>query len=276
MNNEDIIKSFIEAKNMTLTRGEKIGIRQFLLEVIRENPVRKEVLASLQYQRPIFNLVFRPISLILLGVLSFAGISLAAGNSLPGDFLYPLKVNVNEEVKGLLTLGEEAKVDFEVERLTNRLEEAEKLALAGRLDEETKAKIESDFEKHSEKVDEKIGEFESQENFRVASDLSAGFESALKAHEKALNKIAQEKKEIDSIFAKTKEKAQDVSKSKSESQNKFLEKTKKEGREDFAKEIILNQRSIQAAEEARLTIRLRDRLKLDFDDDDNNGKIFKK
>lgn len=248
MNNEKLIKSFIEAKNTVLTREEKAGIHGFLLEVIRENPVllekevvRKGLLARLQYQRPLFNLVFRPISLILLGVLSFGGISLATQDSLPGDFLYPLKVNVNEELEGLLTLNKEAKINFEAKRAARRLEEAEKLDSAGRLDEEIKYKIESDFEKHSDKVNK-----ETRKRIEK-SEKSLGVKAVSEARKK-LEKAEEELK-----------------KGNLEIENG-----------NFRKALLLFEKSTQAAKEARRSIKLKENSRSDSDEvNENNNRSFK-
>ena len=51
-----------------------------------------------------------PIALILtLAVLASTGVSLAAEQALPGDFLYPIKVGVNERVQASLAATPKAK-----------------------------------------------------------------------------------------------------------------------------------------------------------------------
>ena len=72
------------------------------------------------------------VSLILV-LLVFGSIAYAAENALPGDRTYPVKINVNEFVKGALTFGTFEKVNWQTEKISRRAIEAEELAKQGRL-----------------------------------------------------------------------------------------------------------------------------------------------
>src|SRR3989344_3616455 len=59
---------------------------------------------------------FNPMSVIaslVIALMLGGGVSFAAEGSLPGDALYPVKVSVNEEVRGAITVGAEAKAEWE-------------------------------------------------------------------------------------------------------------------------------------------------------------------
>src|SRR3989344_1687469 len=204
MNQELFEKSMKQARQERLSDDEKNAIRQSILNFISNNPVRIEMTPRpnswpfnlIQGESNIFsyklNLAATMAILLIIAVLTGGGVTLGAEKSLPGDILYPVKIGLNEEVRGWLSISDEAKGKWEVERAQRRLEEAENLASSGYLDNETRAVIESNFEAHSEKVRDRIIKFENKENFNAAVDVSSNFEATLKAHEKILAKLLEE------------------------------------------------------------------------------------
>ena len=180
---EEIIK---KAKKVGLTDTEKSQIRANLL-------VRMGGLGRQINQRSLIFRVIKPMpifaSLLVMAMLG-GGVSFAAENSLPGEVFYPIKVKINEEVRATLALSAEAKADWEARRAERRLEELEKLAAAGKLNAETKAKIEANFEKHAEKVKERIAKLESKADVKAAADVSSKLETSLRAHGKILKKFS--------------------------------------------------------------------------------------
>src|SRR3989338_3749649 len=96
-----------KAKQVTLLKSEKESLKTGLESFIKTYPVR-----SLYEPRPLFNSLrlnqkLQPIMAIALLIALFVGggTSLAAENSLPGDPLYHVKVGINEEVRGWLSLS---------------------------------------------------------------------------------------------------------------------------------------------------------------------------
>ncbi len=63
-----------------------------------------------------------------------------AEQSMPGNMLHPIKVHVNEEIRGYFLSGEE-RVRWETERVERRLAEARRLAILGRLTPEIEARV---------------------------------------------------------------------------------------------------------------------------------------
>lgn len=70
---------------------------------------------------------------ILIAIFISAGTSFAAQGSTPGDMLYPIKTNINENIASSLAIGADAQARFEANVLEERLEEAEELKTEGRL-----------------------------------------------------------------------------------------------------------------------------------------------
>lgn len=120
--------------------------------------------------------------------------SFAAGGALPGDFLYPVKINVNEKVEGYIAEKQGAKQAFEVKVALNRLKEAEQLQTEGRLDEKSKEIITTNFEQHAANV-----QFEEGLTTSVVatSSLKTRFQAALENHRDVLKQLSNLSKKSD-------------------------------------------------------------------------------
>jgi len=90
---------------------------------------------------------------LLLFIFSSTAVVVASQDSLPGDVLYPVKVNIKEPIVSAISFGKDAKLSMEVQKANERLAEAEKLSEVGRLSSNTRKEIEVRFEKHVEKMD---------------------------------------------------------------------------------------------------------------------------
>lgn len=129
----------------------------------------------------------------VLAVLG-AGASIAAQTSLPGDALYGVKVNVNEEVRAALAFSPEAKAEVEADRAQERLEEAEELSIKEDVDAETQADIEANFKEFADRAQARM-EALAETDARATADLASNFEVALRAHEKVLARLAADDKQ---------------------------------------------------------------------------------
>lgn len=182
------------------------------------------------------------IALIIALVLAVGGgVSVAAEHSLPGSPLYPIKINVNEEVREALTFSDEAKAEYESERAGRRLDESEQLATDGRLDAKTSSEAETNFQMRIDKVTQLIAQFQSKQDYRAAADVSANLETSLRAHDQILLGLAAANPEsatpINSLEGKVRAEADDASKLRTDSEAKLSIATKTE---------------VQAAAEAKL------------------------
>lgn len=100
---------------------------------------------------------FVPNVLILLFILS-GGVSYAARNTLPGDFLYPFKIGVTEKVQGFLLVSTKEQAKFEIILVERRAEEAIKLVKTGKMDDKKNASINDSIEKHTASIKQKVEE----------------------------------------------------------------------------------------------------------------------
>ena len=205
---DELDKIIDAAKNLELSAAEKQSIKTALLSHIEKSPVRAGAgmrLNIIKTQKPYLNILealsLRPIFIknmaigLIIALIFSGGVSFAAESALPGDILYPVKVGINEEVRGALMFDPEAKAGWNARIVERRLEEAETLAADGKLNAEARAKIESNFEAHAARVRERIVKFETEKNLKAASDIESNFETSLRAHENILNRIANKKTE---------------------------------------------------------------------------------
>ncbi len=205
---DNLIKKFIEsARKIRLEESDKFFMRQNLISLMENNPVRNlnNLRQNLGRSKFKFNflspqLLTNPMPLMIIAALLIGGgTSFAAESALPGDILYLVKVGINEEVRGWASLSSEDSANWEVQKASRRLDEAEKLASQGKLDTNTSVNIEENFGAHADAVNKKIEDFKEKKNFRAAADVSSNFETSLKAHENIIAKLAKKEAKLESI-----------------------------------------------------------------------------
>ncbi len=183
-----------EMKGVRLPSEEKNLIKNNLISFIRTNPVRKNTNARLINQTQRLFLFFTQkhmyasIATILV-LLTGTGTAFAAENTLPGDTLYPVKLHINESVRGAVALTHEARANWETKVAERRLDEASKLESKGKLSPETEAKIEARLEAQTKKIKARIEKLEEKGNTEAAANMSARLENALELHEQLLEKL---------------------------------------------------------------------------------------
>lgn len=191
---QDFEQFITSVKQIHLSEVEKAALRGLLAERIEHiGPMGRmgvregfRVWSGSFYS---FNLFRMPALLLIFALVGGGATTFAAEGALPGDVLYPVKVNVNETVRGWAAITDDARSSWEVRRAERRLEEAEELAAEQRLDANARAVVENNFERHADRVSERIMELEGRDAAR-AVELSARFETSLKVHARILESIA--------------------------------------------------------------------------------------
>jgi len=187
-------------QHVALTKDEKADMRARLVEYMEYKPIRREAPNTQPARRikslPFFRVHHLSGALIIALVVTSStfGMSMAAGGALPGDLLYGVKVNINEEIKTALLTSEESRVAWERERAERRLTEASQLAAEGRLDGEKQEQVSQLFAEHTEAVVEQVLAFEESDPV-LAAEVSSEFEGSLDAHEAVLARLIVEQDE---------------------------------------------------------------------------------
>ncbi|MDO8575741.1 MAG: DUF5667 domain-containing protein, partial [bacterium] len=115
------------------------------------------------------------------------GTAAPAEGALPGDILYPVKVHVNEEMRATLTVSPKAKAEWAVDRAGRRLEEAATLALSGKLDDATRAELDTNLDAHVKSAGENRQQLEDADDASDASEVRTNIDAVLIARENILD-----------------------------------------------------------------------------------------
>jgi len=207
MNNEkDIFSKLVEkAKTTALSEREKSALFSSVDSFVKKNPISSPVHlpGSLPSQEESiistwFNIFdFKAFSspwyshgmrsfavVVVVMVFGIGGTSLAAQNSLPGDFLYPVMVNLNEGIKVALLTGS-AKAEYEVQRVKNRVDEIKQLAAEDRLSPEARTVVATRLNSHVSRLQKDVDSLTEKGEFKVALDITTELEDSLKSDELA-------------------------------------------------------------------------------------------
>ena len=124
---------------------------------------------------------------MVLAVLS--GASYAAASSLPGDILYPVKMNVNERVEAALAITPKATAEFAQKQITRRVVEAETLEHENRLDDAKKNQLAEETKKYVDTYAEARTKMENSGNRNDAEELEGNMRRTMSAHERTFHNI---------------------------------------------------------------------------------------
>jgi hypothetical protein len=194
------------AKEIKLSQKEKDSLRYKISEFVSFNPIRG---ANPTIKKSFYFSVFtlrnlsRGIAMVLVAVLVVGGtgVSYASTDSLPGDKLYTVKVNVNEKIEEKLAFTTEAKVIVQTEKVERRLTEVQKLAETNKLSPEKKEIVKQNLEKNISSVAKTIETLKEEGKAEKALDAVAKVTPVLEAHKEVLvEKNKQEKEESPEVM----------------------------------------------------------------------------
>lgn len=196
---EKFEKQFKEAtKHVSLSEADRALMRENLIEYMQYKPIRgmstkPENSLNTKLLFPYFRAHHFSGAFLIAALIASSsfGVSYAAGDALPGDLLYRIKVNINEEIKTALLSDDESKINWERERAERRLVEASQLAAEGRLDEQKQEQVSKLFAEHTEHMVEQVRAVEESDPV-FAAEMSSVFEDSLDVHEAVLARIIVE------------------------------------------------------------------------------------
>lgn len=177
-----------EAEKIKLKARERLELRDRVLSFMQYHPVataakltplarpRRRAVEAFSY------LYVRPwkfgAAASAMAVVMIVGVSAAAERTAPGDVLYPVKVQVNEEILSQLSFSPYGRVEWETRRVERRIAEARLLAKEGKLTSEVEAQITGAVKEHTDSARRGLAEMR-QDNADDAAVAQVVFESAL-------------------------------------------------------------------------------------------------
>jgi hypothetical protein len=158
MNIERFTKEIEKIQEIQMTVAEKDAIKSRLLATFEPTPSPWNLSWSrLSYLTSVSVAVF-----VLVGTT----VAFASEKALPGDLLYPVKVNVSEPIRTVLVQTPQAKAEWEAEKINRRLQEAEQLSQKGELDDAKANSIKERIDTNLTKLDESIREARKEDEKR--------------------------------------------------------------------------------------------------------------
>jgi hypothetical protein len=127
-------------------------------------------------------------SFIIVALSLIGGVAYSAESTLPGSFLYPVKIHVNEPAVGLFSVTNALKAGFDIRSVSRRLVEVEKLSETNKMTNPVLADLGGRFEKNIaefKEISSKIEAKDPAQSVSVRSDM----QSTLEAHNELLKKI---------------------------------------------------------------------------------------
>lgn len=211
MNRE--IKNLIEKiKHIKLSKKEKVFLRSKIEEFISWNPAREE-LDYMPKTGEFSIFTFRTLmkatafSLIALIIVGGGGVAYAASDTLPGDKLYTVKINVSEKIETGLAIGSEAKLNVQTKIVERRLNEVQKLKKEDKLSDEKEKIVKDNIKKHVEDISKNIETLKEEGDVEALLETTSKLTPVLETHKGILEKDRQEKTklEVNSFMAITTE-----------------------------------------------------------------------
>lgn len=189
MDREKFYKGIEDIKGIGMNENEKFLLKS-RLDIYIKNNTPKSVLVSPWYSFNVihsrsFGAVFSLMLVVLVGYNTF----IFAENSLPGDKLYSLKVDVIEPIQYSIALDQVSKANLDVHNFDTRLREAELLEVSGKLSDTVLVDLENRINSHSESFNLIVNNIDSTSEINENSDVRINFEAKVNAHSRIIEKI---------------------------------------------------------------------------------------
>lgn len=181
------------AKRVTLTKAESREVRERLVAYMEYHPLPEQLRAPKAaagsaedsfwfiHLNTARNRVFVGMTLMVALII----VPFAAEQTVPGDVLYPVKVQFNEEIRSSLALTPFQKIEWETERVERRLAEARLLATEGKLTAAVEADVAAAVKQHSEAAQQSLAVLR-ETNQEEAAIAELSFASSLEVESEVL------------------------------------------------------------------------------------------
>ena len=246
MNGENFKKGISDITQVRMTNQQSNLVWNKLEEYTNSNPILNVKVESPWYIRSIYFATTRTgglvLSVVFVSLVSLNSVFIAK-DSLPGDTLYSLKVDVMEPLEYSFAVDSVAKNNILLTNLDKRLKEVEALDAGGRLTDS----IQNDLEKRLKNDTKKILEINNNNNSKVLKKPSQESRTAINIEDSAPVPVTMMMvSESESTSSTTTE----AVKNKKESRSEQLIRSTKASVERIKKIKKSNKKFLEAAEES--------------------------
>lgn len=192
MEENNIETKFNKAKEfIKLSKEERDFHRQRILKFIEMNEKKPSPFSFGYFLKS--HAVFA--TFVLLMILT-STISVAANESLPGEYLYTVKIKVNEPVEEFLTVKPEKKASLSVERVNKRLQEYSTISLENKVDLKTQEEVKNQLNSEVKTAHAHISKLAEDNKISEAVNTANDLQSVLGANDILLGKITEVNPEV--------------------------------------------------------------------------------
>lgn len=181
MDNKKIKSGIEDIKKINMTSEEKSRIFN---NIVSQNPVPSIWASYFLFIKE--NRFARYAIVAFLIIFGGGGMVSASEESLPNNFLYPVKVQIVEPIKSAMKKTPEEKAQYQSDLVAERLFEAETLASEGKLSKSNEKKISKLLEEHTEEFDQALKNMNSFESADYVQEVVTNFHVEMDAHAKVL------------------------------------------------------------------------------------------
>jgi hypothetical protein len=211
-----------KSTSIKLSSTEKKELQERLTSYMEYHPLPAELKSvkksSVSSKSPILNDAFQMVSLPFSLIFKSSAVAAAfilivvpfmAEQSVPGDTLYAVKVQFNEEVRSTLIFDSYQKVEWETQRVNRRIAEARLLESEGRMTDEFEAEVAQAVRTHTQNAQKEI-EIIRENDAEEATLASIEFDSNLEAQAASLKEDDSETVSLTAISASSTSKASSI------------------------------------------------------------------
>lgn len=185
-----------------LTDTEKQFIFSKLEKFIENNPIKipwyhkieNRIISPFNQNIFMHHKILSSAFVVILVIGATGGTSMIAESSIPGDTLYPIKINLNEKFQSFTATTLEEQALIEAGHIEERLSEAEKLSEQNKLDDTRKTQVENLFTQNLQNTINKLKTIDESGNPKNAKNIKIKIEDSLKKHKTVVDKILEDKK----------------------------------------------------------------------------------
>lgn len=190
----NLFKNF---KNERMTESEKQTVFNELKTFIAKNPISSpwykkvgnSIASPFQNDFMLHHKMLATTFVVIILVSATGGTSIAAKYSIPGDILYPVKINLNEKVETFTAISPEAKATVEARHVGERLTEAEQLSNENKLNDKIKTQLEVKFSQDLQNTMAHVNALNTSGDKESAKKVKVNIENSLQRHKDTVNEL---------------------------------------------------------------------------------------